>query len=108
MKIVYCKHLPFKGYLCMMICGILIVREEHKDLITEQTINHEKIHFEQQKELLFIGFFLWYLIEWLTRLIFYFDTKKAYRNLLFETEARKHEKDLEYIKNREPFNFMDL
>lgn len=108
MKIVYCKHIPFSGYICMMICGLLIVRKEYKSSLNERIINHERIHFEQQKEMLFLGFFLWYAVEWLIRLLLYFDAKKAYRNLLFEKEARKYEGDLEYIKNREPFNFMDL
>lgn len=92
----------------MMICGLLIVRKEYKSRLNERAINHERIHFEQQKETLFLGFFLWYAIEWIVRLLFYFNAKKAYRNLLFEREARKNEGDLEYIKNREPFNFMNL
>ena len=41
------------------------------------SLNHENIHFEQGKELLFIGFWLLYGLNYLINLFRYkFDTKK--------------------------------
>lgn len=31
LKIKYCKHLPFKGYMAMFLFNYLIVRSEYKD-----------------------------------------------------------------------------
>nr|DAU35071.1 MAG TPA: hypothetical protein [Caudoviricetes sp.] len=36
---------------------------------------------------MWIGFYLWYIIEYLIRLIMYRDTKLAYKNISFEREA---------------------
>lgn len=53
------------------------------------------------KELLWIPFYIWYIIEYIIRLFCYkFDTDKAYRQIWFEQEAYKYEKDLDYLKNR--------
>lgn len=65
-------------------------------------VNHEKIHLRQQLELLIIPFFVIYGIEFLVRLIQYKNWNIAYRNISFEREAYKNEKDLNYIKLR-PF-----
>ena len=59
-------------------------------------INHEKIHFRQQIELLFIGFILWYYIA-----LF----RKGYRNISFEKEAYDNQENLEYLKTRKIFSF---
>ena len=107
MKIVYCKHIPFRGYICMMICGLLIVREERKNLLTERIIQHERIHFEQQKEMLFIPFFIWYAFEWVYRMIQYRDSNLAYCNISFEREAKSNETNVDYLENRPTFNFLE-
>lgn len=48
-------------------------------------INHEDIHWHQQKEMLVIFFYLWYVIEWLIKLPKY--GKWAYYAISFEREA---------------------
>ena len=53
--------------------------------INETVIRHEKIHIEQQKELLIILFYAWYLLEWIVRL---FLKGNAYENISFEKEAK--------------------
>jgi hypothetical protein len=63
-------------------------------------INHEKIHLKQQLELLIIPFYLLYLIEYVLGLLKYRNHDKAYRNISFEKEAYKHEKNLEYLGQR--------
>ncbi len=70
-------------------------------------INHEKIHLKQQIELLIIPFFIIYTVEFLLRLIQYKKWKLAYRNISFEREAYKNEKDLDYLKSRSFWMFLN-
>lgn len=60
-------------------------------------INHERIHAAQQKELLIIGFYLWYLAEWII---------KGYECISFEREA--HQKDMyrPYLEQRKHYSFL--
>ena len=60
-------------------------------------LSHEKIHIEQQKELLIVFFYILYLIEWIVRL---FKKGNAYENISFEREARLNENDVNYLKER--------
>lgn len=104
MKIIYNNIIPFKGFKAINLFGILFVRSEYK--VEERTIRHESIHTAQIKELLYIFFYLWYIIEWIIRLFqCSFDFKKAYRNISFEREAYDNEFDIDYLENRERFNF---
>jgi len=101
MKIVYNNYIPFKGFLCINLFGILFVRDRLRDKLNDVVINHEAIHTAQMKELLYIGFYVWYVIEWLLRLVMYgFKSKKAYKNISFEKEAFANENNLEYLKER--------
>lgn len=70
-------------------------------------INHEKIHLRQQIELLVIPFFIIYTFEFLFRLIQYKNWNLAYRNISFEREAYKNEKDLDYLKSRSFWMFLN-
>ena len=63
-------------------------------------LNHELIHVAQQRELLYLPFFIWYVAEWLSLLCEYRDMEKAYLNIRFEQEAYRHERDLDYLSNR--------
>lgn len=69
-------------------------------------MDHERIHLRQQLELLVLPFYLWYGIEYSIRLLQYQNRYIAYRNISFEREAYKHEKDLLYVKNRSFFRFL--
>ncbi len=69
-------------------------------------INHEKIHLKQQVELLWIVFFIWYLTEYLIKLIYYKNTYLAYKNISFEREAYHFEDDLDYLQSRPLFGFI--
>lgn len=78
-------------------------------------INHEKIHIRQQLEMLVIPFYIWYGIEYLIRFFQYRKKlkfmpnnriwNKAYQNISFEREAYKHERDLNYLKERKLFSW---
>ena len=99
MKIIRNKIIPFQGYKAINLFGILFTRS--KAVLSDVFINHEAIHSAQMKELLWIPFYIWYIIEYIIRLFCYkFDTDKAYRQIWFEQEAYKYEKDLDYLKNR--------
>ncbi|OCB78090.1 hypothetical protein [Flavobacterium crassostreae] len=69
-------------------------------------VNHEKIHLRQQTDLLIIPFFVWYLFEFLFRLLQYKNAELAYLNLSFEREAYRNETDLNYLKNRKFLEFL--
>ncbi len=91
-----------KGY-CMNLFGTLWTRD--KSWIDRNVINHERIHTAQQRELLFIPFYILYVVEWLIRLIQYRSWHKAYRNISFEREAYTHGHNLNYLKTRKPYTF---
>lgn len=96
--------IPFKGYKAINLFGLLFVR---KDAVLESVdINHEKIHSEQMKEMLYVFFYLWYVIEWLVRLIQYRDAHTAYRNISFEREAYMNQSNLGYLEGRGRYAWM--
>lgn len=102
MKIIYNKYFPFGSFFATNIFGIIFCRSD-KGRITETDKNHEYIHTLQQREMLFLGFTLWYCTEWLWRYAKCRDSMKAYRDLYFEREAYKMEGDLEYRHHRKHF-----
>lgn len=101
-SIIYNKIIPFKGYKAINLFGFIFARTKLSDV----DINHERIHTAQMRELLFIFFYIWYLIEWLVRSIIYWDTSKAYGNICFEKEAYNNQDNLEYLNNRKFFAFL--
>lgn len=103
MRKVYNNIIPFSGYKAMAIYPFIFIRNEHKEHITEETINHELIHFEQQKELAIIPFFVIYIIEWILKLFTYGN--KSYNNISFERESKLYMGDLKYIEKRKRYSF---
>jgi hypothetical protein len=61
MKIIYNNIIPFPGFKAINLFGILFVR--NGAYIDKYTLNHEEIHTYQMKELLYIFFYIWYVIE---------------------------------------------
>lgn len=80
MKIIYNNVIPFKGFAAINLFGVIFARKECRPL-SKEAMNHEAIHTEQMKDLLYIGFYLCYVVEWLVRL---FMKGNAYCNLSFE------------------------
>ena len=66
----------------------------------EFTMNHELIHYEQQKELYLIGFYVLYVYDYIKGVLKYQDKEQAYRNIRFEQEAYLNDNDLGYISKR--------
>lgn len=50
--------------------------------------------------MLYIGFYLWYSIEFLIKLLITFNWKRAYYSISFEQEAYENERNLEYLNQR--------
>jgi len=106
MFLIVAKYLIPKGYRGMAVFPFVLVKCNF-DKTNEVFVNHEKIHLRQQLELLVIPFFVWYFLEYLIRLIQYKNGTLAYRNISFEREAYTKETDLNYLKNRSFFRFLD-
>ena len=99
MIVVVFKYLIPKGYRGLTLYPFVIISNE-KDSGDATFLNHEKIHIRQQLEMLVLPFYIWYVIEYLFRLIQYKDWRKAYMNISFEREAYANEKDLNYLRKR--------
>lgn len=123
-KVVFNDVIPFSGFMAMTIWPYIFVRNSAAKRYNVVASNHEHIHAEQQKEMLLVGivlaaigfifiglwallfvpvFFWWYGLEYLIRLIAYWSTNKAYRNICFEREAYAYENDLDYLRRRKHF-----
>ncbi len=93
-----------KKYSTLTIWPFIFVKENFykKDKIL---INHEKIHLRQQVELLWAPFFLWYITEFIIKLIIYKNWNLAYKSISFEREAYKNEGNKEYLQDRKFWSF---
>ncbi len=65
--------------------------------LSDELMNHERIHTAQQREMLFVFFYLAYFLEWMVRLPM---RGNAYRNISFEREAYANQRNLDYLKHR--------
>lgn len=102
-KVIFNNLIPVSGFLAMCIFPYIFVRKEAAAKYNVVVNNHEKIHAEQQKEMLIVFFLIWYAVEWLCRLVQYRNRKQAYRNISFEREAYANESKLDYIPNRKRY-----
>ena len=105
MKVKYKKGFPIpKGYsgITLWPFGIYI-RYEYT---TEKLVNHEKIHWKQQQELLGISFYILYGIFYLINLFRYqFVSQAAYYNNPFEKESYNNEDNEKYLSTRPKFKW---
>lgn len=107
MEIVRSSIIPFKGFVAINLFGVVFVRKEIRPPFNfspreyDRILMHELIHTAQMKEMLYIPFYVWYLLEWLVRLVIYRNAKKAYCNISFEREAYNKQANFGYILHRE-------
>ncbi|MCO6175458.1 hypothetical protein NHF50_10425 [Flavobacterium sp. NRK F10] len=104
MIVIVFRYLLPKGFRGITLYPFVFLANE-KDSSNEVLLNHEKIHIRQQLEMAVVFFFIWYGIEYLILLLKYKDRFLAYRNISFEREAYKNEKDLDYLQQRSFWNF---
>lgn len=103
MRVIYNKYIPFKPFTAINLFGLVFARKEGKPL-SKNTVYHESIHTEQMKEMLYIFFYLWYLIEWIVKLFIY--GKKSYNNISFEREAYQYDRYADYVQFRKKYNWI--
>lgn len=99
--------LPWLPYPAMALFPFVLVRKKSLPA-GGRLINHERIHLRQQIELLVLPFYIWYLCEYLLRLLIERNHHKAYRKIWFEREAYAFDKDPDYLKNRRFWNFIRI
>lgn len=99
------KHFFYRNYVGLTFWPFIFLKNNalKEDVFL---VNHERIHLEQQKELLILPFYFLYITEWLLKSVYYFNSYKAYKNISFEREAYYNERNLNYIKNRKVFSFI--
>lgn len=105
MRVIVNNLIPVRGYVAINLFGVVFARREEwdplPDVVRRGTLRHEAIHTAQGRELLWLGFYLAYLLEWLGRLLL--QPGRAYRNLTFEREAYAHEWEEDYLQTRRHF-----
>lgn len=127
--VIYNDIIPFKGYDSMVFFPFIFARVKPLDSVV---LNHEKVHLCQQLEVLvasllvilvlviafgvsfwwlfaaFAVYYLFYGIEYGVRFLMYRDRKEAYKNISFEQEAYANDGDLDYLKGRGLFAWVEF
>ena len=106
MKIVYNNIIPFKGFKAVNILGVMFARRGAR--VSDVLVNHERIHTAQMREMLYLPFYVWYLLEWILKLVWYRNQNKAYRSISLEREAYGNERDGSYLRKRRHFCWIKM
>jgi hypothetical protein len=101
----FVKFITFGWAIGITLAPFGIYFKKKQQLSNKVDINHEKIHWHQQLEMLIIFFYIWYLVEWLIKIILP-PWKKSYYRISYEREAYIHEYDLDYLKTRKHFAWL--
>ncbi|MBP5257945.1 MAG: hypothetical protein J6Z41_04295 [Prevotella sp.] len=101
MFIIRNRWLPPRRYTAINLFGVLFCRRNTK--ISDDTINHERIHTAQLLEMGVVFFYIWYVIEWLIRLPM---RGNAYRNISFEREAYLNMYNDRYLRHRRHYSWL--
>lgn len=88
----------------MAIFPFLLIKQKSPSAVL---INHERIHFRQQIELLIVPFYLWYFGEYFMYRLRGQSEHQAYRNICFEKEAYQNDENLSYLKKRSMWAFLN-
>ena len=102
-KAIYNKIIPFGNYAVINIFGLLFTKLK---ILNKYAINHESIHTEQMKELGYIFFYLWYIVEYLLIRLFHKKQGDTYSDVSFEEEAHRNDQNLEYLKTRKRYAWL--
>lgn len=93
-------------FYAMAVFPLLISKiPRHK--VDEVLINHEKIHFRQQIETLWIGFFVLYFAQFIWQRFKNKNSYDAYLAIPFEKEAYTFENDMQYLARRKWFAWLN-
>ena len=120
------SYLPIKGFKAMNLFGVIFARNDR--VLDAITINHERIHSKQIKEVMFLtgfplivitltfnipflmllwifSYYIWYSAEYLINLVRFKEHHLAYRRISFEREAYTFQNDLTYLNRNNNFAF---
>ena len=86
----------------MAIFPFLFVKYKKPSIVL---INHERIHFRQQLEMLILPFYVWYVLEYLIYRLKGKSSNQAYMSISFEREAYDNDDDLMYLQKRKIWGF---
>lgn len=103
--IIICPKLKEYGIYGLAIYPFIFIHNS-ESILDKELINHEKIHLQQELELLIIPFYIIYGINWIVNYFKYKSWEEAYRNIIFEREAYQNDYNLNYLKNRRMFSFI--
>jgi len=80
-----------------------------KGEISEETRRHETIHFQQYLETFVVGFLLIYIFEYLYSALIKKKgfSRDSYLAIRFEQEAWTQDKDVDYLKTRKRFSWLN-
>lgn len=87
-------------FSAITVFPFMIVRKQDYSITL---LNHEYIHLKQQTEMFIVFAYVWYFIEWLIKVIYYMNFRKAYLAVSFEREAVAGEPIIGYAGNRKPY-----
>ena len=126
------KLLLWSGYDTITL-GFIILTTRKTWEMNQEVLNHEKIHVAQWVEVTTLFILLWvvvslmigsvkmlwwlpvnmlayyliYMVEYAIRRLYGGETgKQDYRNIEFEKEAYKHQRDFDYLEERKPFAWL--
>lgn len=91
------------NYTAMAIWPFIFIKEGLNAYREKKIINHERIHHEQQKELLLLPFYILYVLFFVFNYLKYGTKSKAYRNIPFEKEAYNNDLDFSYLPTRKRY-----
>ena len=104
MKIIHNNFIPFGRYNIVNICGILFIKGNAE--LTQKEYNHESIHSAQIIEMFIVGFYLWYVAEYIYYRLNGLSKLLAYHAISFEREAYENDDNLDYLKTRKKYNWI--
>jgi hypothetical protein len=96
-------HVPFLWVEGMALFPFILSRRSSCSKIF---LNHECIHLRQQIEMGLVLFYIWYLAEYVVRLIEFRNHALAYYNISFEREAYQNEGNADYLLRRSFWAFL--
>ena len=98
------KYLPASA---MALYPFVLINKRDSPL-SASLLNHERIHLQQQVELLIIPFYIWYLLAYIYHRVKGKNHNEAYKSILFERECYQNENDLSYLEKRKIWAFINF
>jgi len=101
------RVIPGRKFRALCIWPFLFVSHGETLPLQQEILTHELIHARQQREMLWLFFFIWYGLEFMVRWIQHHDRYTAYRALSHEKEACRNEHNPDYLHNRKHFSWLN-